>query len=101
MFKKNLHINDASISQGNKGHRIPFTYSCMVPILRFLHHLYGDFSLKLYIFSQIYIYIYIYIYTNTFSCSPYYKYFHKTKHSIGGRGSKNIKEYCKIHVLCI
>ena len=77
------------------GHRIPFTYKHMIPILRFLRHLYGDFSLELYIFSQIYIY------TNTFSCSPYYKYFHKTKQSIGGRGSKNIKGYCKIHVLCI
>ena len=52
-----MYINDASISQGNKGHRIPFTYMHMVPILRFLHHLYGDFSLELYIFSQIYIYI--------------------------------------------
>ena len=78
----NMYINDASISQGNKGHRIPFTYMHMVPILRFLHHLYGDFSLELYIFSQIYIY------TNTFHHSRYYKYFHKTEHSIGGEGVK-------------
>ena len=42
------------------GHRIPFTYMHMIPILRFLHHLYGDFSFKLYIFSQIYIYIQTY-----------------------------------------
>ena len=87
----NMYINDASISQGNKGHRIPFTYMHMVPILRFLHHLYGDFSLKLYIFSQIYIYIYIYIYTNTFGCKPYYKYFHTTMHCIKGEEVKIIR----------
>ena len=42
------------------GHRIPFTYMHMIPIMRFLHHLYGDFSFELYISSQIYIYIQTY-----------------------------------------
>ena len=47
-------------------HRMSFTYIYiymhMIPILRFLQHLYGDFSLKLYIFSFIYC---VYIQTHS------------------------------------
>ena len=80
------------------GHRMPFTY---IYAYDPNSEIFTAFIWRFF-FETLYILIYILcIYTNTFSCSPYYKYFHKTKHSIGGRGSKNIKGYCKIHVLCI
>ena len=70
MFKKNLHINDASISQGNKGHRIPFTYSHMVPILRFFTPFYTENYLLNFICHHKYTHIRTYstipIITNIF-----------------------------------
>ena len=95
----NMHINDGQISQIIKGHRMTFTYlEYGYNFEIFYTNIYSELSFKLYIFSFIYC---LYIYTNTFGCSPYYKYFHTTKHSIKGRGSENIKGYCKIHVLCL
>ena len=71
----NMYINDASISQGIKGHRTPFTYSHMVPILRFFTPIYTENYLLNFICQHKYTHTQEHVYHTS-----YYKYFHKTKH---------------------
>ena len=66
----NMYINDASISQGNIGHRIPFTYMHMAPILRFFTPFYTENYLLNFICHHKYTHIRTYstipIITNIF-----------------------------------
>ena len=76
-----MHINAGQIPDITKGNKDALPYLEYAVIRGFEHHLYGDLSFELYIFSQN-----IHIYTNTFHHSCYYKYFHITEHNIGGGG---------------
>ena len=62
----NMYINDASISQGNKGHMIPFTYSHMVPILRFFTPIYTVNYLLNFICQHKYTHTQEHVITNIF-----------------------------------
>ena len=97
----NMYINDGQISQINKGHRITLTYLEYGSIFEIFTPIYTQNYLLNFIYSHLYI-VYIYIYTNTSGCSPYYKYFHTTMHSIKGEEVKIIiRGTVKIHVLCL
>ena len=77
-----MHINAGQIPDITKGNKDAFTYLEYAVIRGFEHHLYGDLSFELYIFSQN-----IHIYTKTHSTiAVITNNFHITEHNIGGGG---------------
>ena len=81
---RKIYILMMQQSRKEIGHRMSFTY---IYAYDPNSEIFTPFIWRFF-FGTLYILTNIYIYTNTFHHSCYYKYFHKTEHSIGGEGVK-------------
>ena len=93
----NMYINDASISQRIKGHRMTFTYLEYGSNFEiFYTNIYSELSFKLYLSAQIYTHI-----RTCFTIAVITNIFIKQSINIGEGGSKNIKGYHKIYICSV